>query len=113
MIAMFTMIMPMFRDLAGDTEMPPLSAAIFGISDFMINQGYILVIVLIAIIIVLRLIIKTPSSKLKWDEMLLKLPKVGGSSYNLHCTFCPYNVKPFLVRSSDGRLYRKIGRHSR
>ena len=75
---MFTMIMPMFRDLAGDTEMPPLSAAIFGISDFMINQGYILVIVLIAIIIVLRLIIKTPSSKLKWDEMLLKLPKVGG-----------------------------------
>ena len=78
MIAMFTMIMPMFRDLAGDTEMPPLSQAIFGISDFMINQGYILVIVLIAIIIVLRLIIKTPSSKLKWDEMLLKLPKVGG-----------------------------------
>lgn len=44
----------------------------------MINQGYILIIVLIAIIIVLRLIIKTPSSKLKWDEMLLKLPKVGG-----------------------------------
>lgn len=78
MIAMFTMIMPMFRDLAGDTEMPLLSQAIFGISDFMINQGYILVIVLIAIIIVLRLIIKTPSSKLKWDEMLLKLPKVGG-----------------------------------
>ena len=61
MIAMFTMIMPMFRDLAGDTEMPPLSQAIFGISDFMINQGYILIIVLIAIIIVLRLIIKTPS----------------------------------------------------
>ena len=78
MIAMFTMIMPMFRELAGDTEMPLLSQAIFGISDFMINQGYILVIVLIAIIIVLRLIIKTPSSKLKWDEMLLKLPKVGG-----------------------------------
>ena len=78
MIAMFTMIMPMFRDLAGDTEMPPLSQAIFGISDFMINQGYVLVIVAIAIVIALRLIIKTPSSKLKWDEMLLKLPKVGG-----------------------------------
>ena len=78
MIAMFTMIMPMFRDLAGDSEMPPLSAAIFGISDFMINQWYILVIVVIAIVIVLRLIVKTPSSKLKWDEMLLKLPKIGG-----------------------------------
>ena len=78
MIAMFTMIMPMFRDLAGDSEMPMLSQAIFGISDFMINQWYILVIVFIAIVIALRLIIKTPSSKLKWDEMLLKLPKIGG-----------------------------------
>ena len=68
MIAMFTMIMPMFRDLAGDTEMPPLSAAIFGISDFMINQWYILVIVFIAIVIALRLIVKTPSSKLKWTK---------------------------------------------
>ena len=78
MIAMFTMIMPMFRDLAGDSEMPPLSAAIFGISDFMINQWYILVIAVIAIIIVIRLILKTPSTKIKWDEMLLKLPKIGG-----------------------------------
>ena len=77
MIAMFTLIMPMFRDLAGDTEMPPLSQAIFGISDFMINQWYILVIVAIAIVIALRLIIKTPSTKLKWDEMLLKVPTVG------------------------------------
>lgn len=63
MIAMFTMIMPMFRDLAGDTEMPPLSAAIFGISDFMINQGYILVIVLIAIIIVLQTYYQDPLVK--------------------------------------------------
>ena len=77
MVAMFTLIMPMFRDLAGDTEMPPLSQAIFGISDFMINQWYILIIVAIAIVIALRLIIKTPSTKLKWDEMLLKVPTVG------------------------------------
>ena len=77
-VIMIAMIMPMFRDLAGDSEMPMLSQAIFGISDFMINQWYILVIVFIAIVIALRLIIKTPSSKLKWDEMLLKLPKIGG-----------------------------------
>ena len=44
----------------------------------MINQWYILVIAVIAIIIVIRLILKTPSTKIKWDEMLLKLPKIGG-----------------------------------
>ena len=79
MVAMFTFIMPMFRGLMmeGD-EIPPLSAAMFAISDFFINQWYILVIALIAIVIAFRIILTTPASKLKWDEMLLKLPKVGG-----------------------------------
>ena len=79
MVAMFTFIMPMFRGLMmeGD-EIPPLSAAMFAISDFFINQWYILVIALIAIVIALRIILTTPASKLKWDEMLLRLPKVGG-----------------------------------
>lgn len=79
MVAMFTFIMPMFRGLMmeGD-EIPPLSAAMFAISDFFINQWYILVIALIAIVITFRIILTTPASKLKWDEMLLRLPKVGG-----------------------------------
>ncbi|MBP3922679.1 MAG: type II secretion system F family protein [Ruminiclostridium sp.] len=79
MVAMFTFIMPMFRGLMmeGD-EIPPLSAAMFAISDFFINQWYILVIALIAIVIAFRIILTTPSTKLKWDEMLLRLPKVGG-----------------------------------
>lgn len=77
MVAMFTIIMPMFRDLMGDTEPPPLSAAMFAISDFMINQWYILVIALIIIVIIFRIILTTPSTKLKWDEMLLGIPKVG------------------------------------
>lgn len=79
MVAMFTFIMPMFRGLMmeGD-EIPPLSAAMFAISDFFINQWFILVIALIAIVIAFRIILTTPASKLKWDEMLLRLPKVGG-----------------------------------
>lgn len=79
MVAMFTFIMPMFRGLMmeGD-EIPPLSAAMFAISDFFINQWYVLVIALIAIVIAFRIILTTPASKLKWDEMLLRLPKVGG-----------------------------------
>lgn len=77
MVAMFTLIMPMFRDLMGGSEPAPLSAAMFAISDFMINQWYILVIALIVIVIIFRIILKTPSTKLKWDEMLIKLPKVG------------------------------------
>ena len=77
-IAMFTTILPMFRDLITDeSEMPALSAVMFAISDFMIGYWYILVAVFVVIVIIIRIILKTPASRLKYDEMLLRLPKVG------------------------------------
>ena len=79
MIGMFTFIMPMFKGLMSEgTEMPALSAAMFAISDFFTAYWYLLLIGFIAIVIVFRIILTTPSTKLKWDKMLLGLPKVGG-----------------------------------
>ncbi len=78
-VGMFVLIMPMFRQLITDpSTMSPLSMAMFAISDFMINYWYILVLAIIGIVIFFVLFLKTPSTKLKWDEMLLKIPKVGG-----------------------------------
>ncbi len=76
-IGLFVLIMPMFRELAGD-DLAPLSAAMFAISDFLINQWYILVLIIVAIVIAIVIAMKTPATKLKWDELLLKIPKVGG-----------------------------------
>ncbi|MBR4305976.1 MAG: type II secretion system F family protein, partial [Ruminiclostridium sp.] len=79
MIGMFTFIMPMFKGLMSEgTEMPALSAAMFAVSDFFTAYWYLLLIGFIAIVIVFRIILTTPSTKLKWDKMLLGLPKVGG-----------------------------------
>lgn len=76
-LALFTFIMPMFRDMFSGAEMPPLSAALFAISDFIKNQWYILVIAILAIVFTMRIILNTPASRLKFDELLLKMPKVG------------------------------------
>lgn len=76
-IALFTFIMPMFKDMFAGNELPALSAVLFGISDSLKNQWYVYVIVVVVIVIALRIILKTPSSRLKFDEILLKMPKVG------------------------------------
>ena len=75
-VGMFTLILPMFRDLAGD-DIPPLSAAMFSISDFIINYWWILLIILVLIIFTISIVIKIPSVRFKFDEVKIKLPKVG------------------------------------
>lgn len=79
--ALMTFILPMFRDLAGD-DIPPLSAALFGISDFMKEQWWVLLIVAVVLIFVIRVCLKNKAIRLKFDELLTKIPKIG----KLMCT---------------------------
>ncbi|MBO5266679.1 MAG: type II secretion system F family protein [Ruminiclostridium sp.] len=73
---LFIFIMPMFRDLAGD-ELPPLSAAMFGISDFMIGYWWVIILVAVVLIFIIRVLVKNPKIGYKVDQMLIKFPKVG------------------------------------
>ncbi len=73
---LFIFIMPMFRDLAGD-DLPPLSAAMFGISDFMIAYWWVIIIIAVVLILVIRILLKVPAIKFKFDQVLTKMPKVG------------------------------------
>ncbi|MGN0657177.1 MAG: type II secretion system F family protein [Ruminiclostridium sp.] len=75
-VGMFTLILPMFRELAGD-DIPPLSAAMFSISDFIIAYWWLILIILAVVIFAITIIIKIPSVKFKWDELKTKIPKVG------------------------------------
>jgi len=73
---LFIFIMPMFRDLAGD-DLPPLSAFMFSMSDFMIAYWWVIILVVGILILVARIVIKIPSVKFKWDLLITKVPKVG------------------------------------
>lgn len=77
-LALFAFIMPMFIEMFESPEsMPFLTQILMHISNFITGQWYILIGVFIAIFIALRIILRTPSTRLKWDEMLCKMPKVG------------------------------------
>jgi len=73
---LFIFIMPMFRELAGD-DLPPLSAAMFAISDFLIPYWWTIILGVGVIVLVLHFLKKTPWFALWFDEMKVKMPKVG------------------------------------
>ena len=58
-------------------DMSPLSAGLMAFSDSLINQWYIYVIVIAALVVLIWFMLKTPATRLKFDELILKMPKVG------------------------------------
>ncbi len=77
LIMLFAVILPMFGGMMKEEDMSALSKALMAFSDSLINQWYIYVIVIAAVVFGIILIMKTPATRLRWDEILLKIPKVG------------------------------------
>lgn len=76
-IMLFAAILPQFGNMMAEGDMSPLSRALMAFSHSLINQWYVYVIVVVAVIFAIILMLKTPSLRLRWDEILLKIPKVG------------------------------------
>ena len=76
-ILMFTAILPTFANMMSEEDMTPLSRAMLSFSDSLINHWYIYLIVIGMIILLFWVGRKTPSVKLKMDELILRMPKVG------------------------------------
>lgn len=76
-LMMFTFILPIFKDLITDDEVPALSKALFKISDFIKDRWYILIIALAVIIFGWLYALKVESVRLKYDYFKLKCPLVG------------------------------------
>lgn len=76
-ILMFTAILPTFANMMSPDDMTPLSRAMLSFSDSLINHWYIYLIVIGVIILLVWVGRKTPAVKLKMDELILRMPKVG------------------------------------
>lgn len=76
-ILLFTAVLPQFGDMMQEEDMTPLSKALMAFSDSLIYQWYVYVIVIFAVVFAIILLLKTPATRLRMDELLLKFPKVG------------------------------------
>jgi type IV pilus assembly protein PilC len=77
-LALFTLIFPMFMEMFEDADdIPTLSMILMNISNFMTGYWYILIGMIAAIIVGARVAIKTPSMRFKLDKLMLVAPKAG------------------------------------
>lgn len=76
-VLMFTMILPTFADMMEPEDMSPLTRGMMAFSDSLINYWYIYVIVILALVFGFWFCKRVPAIKLKMDELVLRIPKVG------------------------------------
>ncbi|MGN1339775.1 MAG: type II secretion system F family protein [Oscillospiraceae bacterium] len=76
-VLMFTMILPTFTSMMDPEDMSPLSKGMMAFSDSLVNYWYIYVIVILALVFAFWFCRRVPAIKLKMDELVLRIPKVG------------------------------------
>ncbi|MDE5860157.1 MAG: type II secretion system F family protein [Oscillospiraceae bacterium] len=76
-ILLCTFVLPMFRDLMGEDEMPTLSRIMFAFSDSIRGYWYIYLAVVVAVVFISIYALKIPDVRYKWDKLICKMPKVG------------------------------------
>jgi type IV pilus assembly protein PilC len=77
-VGLFTLIFPMFMEMFEDADdIPGLSLVLMNISNFMTSRWYILIGIVAAMVVGVRVAVKTPSMRFKLDKALLVMPKAG------------------------------------
>lgn len=76
-VFLFAAILPQFAGLGNPEDYSVLTKALLAFSDSLVNQWYVYVIVIVAIIVTLFFLLRTPATRLRMDELLLKIPKIG------------------------------------
>lgn len=77
-IFMFAFIMPTFAGMyENPDDMPALTKVMMGFSDSLISYWYIYVAVIVGLIFAFMYIMKIPSTRLKWDKLIIKGPGFG------------------------------------
>lgn len=76
-VFMFVAILPQFATMGDPSTYSMLTSALLAFSDSLINYWYVYIIVIVGIVLLFTFLLKTPSTRLRMDELLLKIPKVG------------------------------------
>ncbi len=77
-IGMFTFIMPTFAGLyESPDDMPPFTKVMMAFSDSLVHFWYVYILVVLAIVFAVTYVMKIPSTRLKWDKLIIKGPGFG------------------------------------
>ena len=79
-------IVPTFAQIFKDfnIDLPLLTAIVLGVSSFLINNGVLILVVLIGMFIAFRFYIKTVEGKKRWHAFLISMPIFGNFLRNIY-----------------------------
>lgn len=79
LVIMNIMVIPVFADMFTKfgTELPPTTRFLLAMSDFFINQWYVLVGAILVLIFITKQYIDTYQGRIKWDHMKVTMPLIG------------------------------------
>ncbi|MBQ2824600.1 MAG: type II secretion system F family protein [Oscillospiraceae bacterium] len=76
-IALFTFILPTFKDLLTEEDMKGLTGALFAFADSLTGYWYIYVGVVVTLVFVIKYALKVPSVRYQFDKFICKGPGFG------------------------------------
>lgn len=76
-IIMFTFIMPKFGSMLEATTVPKITVIMMSISNFFTKNIVAILIVLVALVVGVKLLLKIPQVQYAKDRMLVSIPKIG------------------------------------
>jgi len=79
LFVLFSFVLPKFKEIFADmgAKMPPITAFLFGIGDFMQAYWWVILLIMVSTFIGIKQWGKTPNGRYKLDFIKLRLPIVG------------------------------------
>jgi type IV pilus assembly protein PilC len=98
MILMFTMVIPKISAIIVESgqELPIYTQIVLGISNFMVQYGFILLIVAVIVAFILIKFIRTPAGAMAFDRFKLAIPYVSSSFRKLYLARMSDNMSTML-----------------
>ncbi len=78
-IFLITVVVPQMQEAfkSFNTELPLITKMVIGLSQFLINYWYIVILIVVGAIVGGRYFISTPEGRRVWDKLLISIPIIG------------------------------------
>lgn len=87
-LMLMTFVLPTITKMFVDTDLPPLTKIVMGISDFIIGYWYLIIAFVLLSITLVKFLLTVPSIRRQFDHMLLKMPIIGKLNRTIYSARC-------------------------
>lgn len=87
-LLLMTFVLPTITSMFDESNLPPLTAFVMGISDFILAYWYLMIIGTFLTISLFTYLMSVPGFRLKVDQFLLKMPVIGKLNRTIYSARC-------------------------